>query len=304
MKKIFLILFLLISTFSFSQGVDVPVSITGDYAVLVSGSTITGQQNYIFAPPVSYSIVNFIVRQSLGSRTGNTITISETSDPSVTTYAGNTTKWNTDQNFTWGRCTSSFQTSVCSFIVRNAAQVALSFTPGTSSGTYDLILDFSNKSFISPLMAYTSIANTATTQIQPLLTDGSGNLNVNIAKLAIYNDPCKDPTLARFSQQFNISGTTTQQVVIAGGSTTYVCSIIMSLGGTNPTAQFGSATNGNCGISPTQITGPIGFNLQIGSYTTIFATSDNSAGAGARDVCITLTGTSPTASGIISFVIK
>lgn len=115
-----------------------------------------------------------------------------------------------------------------------------------------------------------------------------------------YADPCANPSLAKSSKVISLATTTATAIVASvSGKTVYVCGASFTLAGTTPTALWTSAAT--CGTSPTNLSGTYaptsGTHILIG-YGAQTAFSNTSG----QNLCLTLTGTSPSAQGVLTYV--
>ena len=115
-----------------------------------------------------------------------------------------------------------------------------------------------------------------------------------------YADPCQNPSVAKSSTAIALASTTATAVVaLVSGKTVYVCGASYTLAGTTPTSIWSSAAT--CGSSPTNLTGTIA--PTAGSLVTLgyggHVTFKNTSG---QNLCLTLSGTSPSAQGVLTYV--
>lgn len=150
------------------------------------------------------------------------------------------------------------------------------------------------------------IAGIDGTNLRGLKTDASGDLLVSFP--AVIGDPCQANAVAKTQFFANVATATTTALVTPSGATTvYVCGFsIYVTAGTTPTFKFVRGTGAACvtgtaDISPlysptsAAITNSIEILVGFGSQTV--AKSNASDG-----VCVTTTGTTPTAAVMITAV--
>lgn len=110
---------------------------------------------------------------------------------------------------------------------------------------------------------------------------------------------CLNPTTTLNNVALNASGTTAAQIVALSGTTKiYVCAITVIGGGTSPTFSLVQGTGTNCATGQTVVVQAIPL-----STTTTFSFPSPAAVTGSgQTLCTLLTGTTPTAKGVLTYV--
>jgi hypothetical protein len=110
---------------------------------------------------------------------------------------------------------------------------------------------------------------------------------------------CHDPNAVLQSVALNASTTSAVQLIALSGTTKiYVCSITVIGGGTSPTFSLVYGTGTNCGTGQTVLVQAVPLSTTT-PFNFVSPTAVTPAGQAA---CTLLTGTSPTAKGVLSFV--
>jgi hypothetical protein len=115
-------------------------------------------------------------------------------------------------------------------------------------------------------------------------------------------DWCQSPNPAKSSAVINASGTgETLLVAAVAKQATQVCGFTYDLGGTTPTAEFdyGTQASAACDTSATPMTGAM-----TSTSRTVEAPLDIFTAPMAKQLCLKLGGTNPTAVGVITYVQK
>ncbi len=113
-------------------------------------------------------------------------------------------------------------------------------------------------------------------------------------------NPCMNPQASLQSLALNASGTSAAQIVaLVSGQKIYVCSITVLGGGTTPTFSLVYGTGTNCATGQTTVVTAI--SLPISAPAQTFPAPVGVTASG-NALCTLLTGTSPTAKGVLSYV--
>lgn len=288
-----LLFIILITSISFAQGVDRFITINGNTSILETGKfwSNTTRVNYIFKPPNSYSLVDLYVRNYNSSNPHTPIiTVFETSDSSVSGYAGQSFKWSATAlpllDATSLCIVQNVATQRCSFQVTNAGLITVSFTSdGGAAGSndfYDLILAFSssNAPGITAISGFNSTSGAITpVQIQPSC-QLPGCIDVGID--TNYYDLCNNSSPVGFTNPFaaTITAGTTAKVITHLTSTIRICNINIGIS-TSGTFQIIEGTGATCGTGTTNLS-PV-MNLTAGNIMVL--------GTGANTTITTLVST-------------
>ena len=114
-------------------------------------------------------------------------------------------------------------------------------------------------------------------------------------------DFCQGPNPAKQSVAVNLSSSGENLLVApVSNQVIQVCSVVVDIGGTSPTMQFdyGTQTSTACDTGTTHLTGAMTASKVMGGTLDYFT-----APAG-NQLCLKLTGTSPTAVGVVTYVQK
>jgi hypothetical protein len=110
---------------------------------------------------------------------------------------------------------------------------------------------------------------------------------------------CLNPTATLNNVALNASGTTAAQIVALSGTTKiYVCAITVIGGGTSPTFSLVQGTGTNCATGQTVVVQAI----PLSTATTFSFPSPAAVAGSGQALCTLLTGTSPTAKGVLTYV--
>jgi hypothetical protein len=131
-----------------------------------------------------------------------------------------------------------------------------------------------------------------------LIVCGCAAAEVNSS--GVSGNPCVDPRATIQSIALNASTTSAVQIIALSGTTKiYPCSITVLGGGTTPTFSLVYGTGTNCATGQTTLTTAIAIPTAAPAQT--FPSPVGATPAG-QAVCTLLTGTSPTAKGVLSYV--
>jgi hypothetical protein len=130
-----------------------------------------------------------------------------------------------------------------------------------------------------------------------LLLCGCAAAQVNSSDAA--GNACVDQRAALQSIALNASTTSAVQIVaLASGKKIYVCAITVIGGGTSPTFSLVYGTGSNCVTGQAVLTQAI----PLSTSTPFNFASPAAVTPSAQALCTLLTGTSPTAKGVLSYV--
>jgi hypothetical protein len=131
-----------------------------------------------------------------------------------------------------------------------------------------------------------------------LIVCGCAGAEVNGS--GVSGNPCVDSRATIQSIALNASTTSAVQIIALSGTTKiYPCSITVLGGGTTPTFSLVYGTGTNCATGQTVLITAIAIPTAAPAQT--FPSPVGSTPAG-QAVCTLLTGTSPTAKGVLSYV--
>jgi len=115
-----------------------------------------------------------------------------------------------------------------------------------------------------------------------------------------HNNPCVDPTATLQSIALNASTTSAVQIIaLTSGQKIYVCAITLQGGGTTPTFSLVYGTGTNCATGQTVLVTALGDLTANGVITFMHPVGVVASG---NALCTLLTGTSPTAKGVLSYI--
>lgn len=110
---------------------------------------------------------------------------------------------------------------------------------------------------------------------------------------------CLNPTATLNNVALNASGTTAAQIIALSGTTKiYVCAITVIGGGTSPTFSLVQGTGTNCATGQTVVVQAI----PLSTTTTFSFPSPAAVTSSGQALCTLLTGTTPTAKGVLTYV--